>query len=407
MSTKQHPIIAFRHQVREMTEAGAFKAPEDALLYSIKERQASEINVQLQAHRLRIYQPHPTFYGQGSEIVGNHLANVFFREDYLSPDDYSYFISDLNSVDRSFVLASLVENKAPDHDLIRGEKSPWIKAFLEDYATREFSLPQSGHVKDVFQKGSLIALLATYFPDPQKAAALHLGIERALEDKDTRPYRHHIEVIHLKQAIELAGPTEMAQWLINQHVLEGLRAENQKTVVGHRQVNTLLNQTNAYQAIKALPEPDKLRLSPVIACIEKMINQDMVLLISVLQQPASKAIEAFGKADTKGEGKRIAENLVNFADLMETSAVEPALRKQALGLMVTKVCEVNQKNLVRQEVSAFIQKVKDQVDWKELVTSMNGKGRAVLMEAFQEAEYYRPYLKRDERGRNLESELGL
>jgi hypothetical protein len=406
MSTKEAPFIVFRHLVQQMERDGAFKAPEDALLYSIKERQPLEITAQISStKRLDVFERHPIYYSQ-SEKKGSHLANIFFREDYLSPDDYSYLFSVMKMSERSKVLETLVKNECIDHDILNGVKSQWIRAFLEYCASTPLELPKAISAGQVLQEQRLVKLLMAYFPDPEKVVAMHLGIERML-DEDTRAQRNHIEVKHLKNAGDLESPTDIERWLKTQKVIEGLRRENQKTIVGSKQSNVLLNQISAFAKIEEAGAQGMAAKSQVISAIKAMVKEDLGLLIEVMKLPASKAIETFGKAGNKGDGERIPSQLKEFADLLETTVVQPDQRKQVLSLMVTRLCEVNQKNMASKEVTMFIDHVKDQVDWEGVVGFMNAKGRKTLMETFTDTSYYRGYLKRDERGKTLESEMGL
>lgn len=403
MSAKEHNIITFRHKVQQLDLEGAFKAPEDALIFSIKERQAYEITMQINSSKyLDVIERHPTSHYQFAK-KGSHLANIFFRDDYLAPDDYGYLFSVMKITDRAKVLETLANNSCLDHDILNGQKSPWIKAFLEDSATRPFELPRSMFVSEILQEGRLVKLLMAYFNDPEKVVALHLGIERMLEE-DTRAQRNHIEVTHLKRAGTLESDADIEQWLKAQKVVEGLRRENQKEIVGEKQSNVLLNQIKAVIQLETSPVEHK---ASVASSIKAMIREDLEFLIQVMKLPASKAMETFGKADTKSGGKAMPGRLSDFALLIDMPSVDPEQRKQVIGLMVSRLCEVNRKNMVTKEVTAFITDVKDKVDWKEVVASMNAKGRKGLMEIFPDTGYYRAYLKRDERGKTLESELGL
>jgi hypothetical protein len=406
MSAKEHPIIVFRKLVHQMDLDGAFKAPEDALLFSIKERQASEIKMQINSSKyLDVHERDPA-NRYNSMKKGSHLANIFFRDDYLAQDDYTYLFSVMGITDRSKILETLSNNSCIDHDILSGEKSRWIRAFLEDCASRPFQLPRCMNVSEILQEARLVKLLMAYFSDPEKVVSLHLGIERMLEE-DTRAQRNHIEVTHLRSAGSLETSADIEQWLKTQKVIEGLRLENQKVIVGDKQRNVLLNQIKPFIKIEDSGVEAKAARSAVTIALKAMFKEDLGLLIEVMRLPASKAIEAFGKASTKGEGERIPRLMKDFALLIDTAIAETDQRKQVVSLMVARLCEVNQKNMPTKEVTQFIDYVKDLVDWESVVTCMNAKGRKALMEVFPDTGYYRAYLKRDERGKTLESELGL
>ncbi|MNR60470.1 hypothetical protein D3C85_1819580 [compost metagenome] len=58
-------------------------------------------------------------------------------------------------------------------------------------------------------------------------------------------------------------------------------------------------------------------------------------------------------------------------------------------------------------VIKVMSEVRDDIDWKFCVSKLNTKGRAYLMEHFDDSKYYVEHLGTRDRGRKFTQELGV
>jgi hypothetical protein len=437
MEKKTPPLIEFRKHVNALISEGAFKAPEDPLIYAIKERQKFEID-----HRITCdtqFLDHPNFGQKSWRLTQAHLARIFCREDTLNADDYLYLFSVLTYGARGHLLLQLTANNCDGHDFLAGEQNVWVSRFLQDNDRYAHDPLQVDYADRVFHDAKLLKLLAIHVPDPVQAARAHLEIERTL-CQNTRARRFGVELHYLKNAFStywekktqptlsfLAAPSVDAadKWIEHYNILLELRKENAKTIVGRTQVNLIENQIKHLRAYDNVDEklPLIVRKTPAFAeykrarkdqlervaqLLRASLHEDIGYLIAELKQSPSKAILAFGKPENKSDGDRVPSAMDRLRDAVTTSRhVDEGQAKKLLELMLVTLLSVNHKNMQPKEITSFISSVKDKVDWAVVVGSLNAKGRAALIDLFPEREYFRAHLSRADRGKVLEQDLGM
>lgn len=406
--TRVPPLVQFRHHVDALIQFGQFKAPEDPLIYAIKEKQLSEI-----AHRIE-----STIQKESFELPGppswtvsrSHLARIFFRDDILGADDYQFLFSNLTDDSRHILLTQLVKGNCHGFDVMQNG-NVWISEFLKNYGAPRSAPNQYDRKHDILMDGALVKLLSIHVRDPQEAGKIHLEIERALA-LESRPVRFNVELHYLKTAFtrdEGVLPTrdQANAWLDEYQIVQELRRENAKIIVGKTQVNLITNQLKYLSQYGQLKGADMQQLEKVAQVLMRNLEEDLDHLVEAMKQPASKAINTFGKPEAKGEGARIPGAMAAFASVLQNELVPADKSKQLLELMVVTLLSTNHKNMDKKEISGFIDLVKDQVDWKVVLDSLNAKGRAALIEVFPDTKYFRAYLPRAERGQVLEQDLGM
>lgn len=408
MSNKIPALIQFRQHVDTQIQLGKLKAPEDPLIYAIKERQRHEV-----AHRIDISNHkigHVDSEGRSYSATRSHLARIFYRDDILNHDDYLYVFDTIGNKSRGILLTQLVNNNCDGYDTL-GEKNLWIEAFLKSYSKFPLEENEVSFAGDVLNDGRLLKLLSVHMASAEESAATHLQIEETLT-RSGRAHRMNVELHFLKTAFvneenSIPDQTHIDAWLDQYAIVLELRRENAKSIVGKTQVNLIQNQLRCLSGYESVLVNDKPKLEKVAQALLRSMDEDIDHLIEFMKQPASKAIYAFGKPENKGEGERIGKAMGQFSEAITSGPVEPQKAKHLLELMVISIISVNQKNLQKRDVVEFIDKVKDKVDWGLITKSLNSKGRAVLIDLIPDSDYIIPHLPKQDRGRVLEDDLGI
>ena len=424
MQQKIPPLIEFRKRVNALISEGSFKAPEDPLIYAIKERQRFEI-----AHRIDSegqVLDHPNFGDKPWRLTQDHLARVFYRDDILEPDDYQYLFSVLSAKSRGILLSQLAKGNCDGVDIRRGSSNVWISKFLQSYDHPHNPLEPS-ITGTVIHGARLLKLLAVHVPNVVDAAMTHLRIEKSLSDK-TRSLRMHVELEYLKSAFSwpdgAPSSEDVDKWLGEYAIVLELRKENAKELKGKTLITLIENHLRYLEhhdhvgiepepSIKLRPGYDQFRsakehtLEDVFQALSASLNEDLDHLTQFFTQAPSQAVRAFGKPETKGEGSRIPGAMSIFAVSLSNELVPTAKSKRLLEQMVVMLLSVNHKNMDGQKISKFLDDVKDKVDWKLIVGDLNAKSRAALIEFMPDSSKFRAYLPRADRGRVLENDLGI
>lgn len=424
MQQKTPPLIEFRKRVNGMISEGAFKAPEDPLIYAIKERQRLEIAHRIDSEAQEL--EHQNFGNKHWRMTQDHLARVFYRDDILDPDDYQYLFSVLSGKSRGVLLSQLVKNNCDGVDILGSGANVWVSKFLHSYEHQHNPLEPS-ITGAVFHGARLVKLLSVHVPDVAEAAQIHLKIETSLSE-NPRALRMNVELEYLKTAfngVYGAPSTEAAdKWLGEYAIVLELRKENAKELKGRTLVNLIENHLrylDTYDHIEIEPEPsiqlrpgyDQFRratdrqLESVFKALSASLNEDLDHLIQFLGQPPSQSVRAFGKPETKGEGSRIPGAMSVFAASLANDLVPPEKSKKLLEQMVVTILSINHKNMGRDKIVKFLDEVKDKVDWKVIVGDLSAKGRAALIDFMPDSKVFRAYLPRADRGRVLENDLGM
>lgn len=419
MTTKSASFIQFRRHVDDLVRAGEFKSPEDPLLYAIKERADREISHRIESWNQATVLP-------SWDDTQKHLARVFYRADILEPDDYQYLFSALTPRSRGLLLGMLVTNTCAGHDTLSGEPNAWVSKFLQSYSHAHDPLEPS-ITGAVILSGGLVRLLAVHVPNPLEAAQIHLEIERSLAEK-TRPLRMNVELHYLKSAApSISGSPsdkDLDKWLDEYAIVRELRRENAKEINGKTQVllidnhlryldgqpasvqpaNPELQERRSHEHINRVSDPKR---NKVFSELTRSLHEDLDHLIAVMGQKPSAAIQAFGKPQNKSDGERIPGAMTVFSESLEKSLVPADKSRRLIERMLVTLLSVSHKNMATADISRFVDKVKDKVDWKSVVQDLGQKGRAALIIVFDDSKYYREHLPRGERGKVLESELGM
>lgn len=415
-----HPplsLIAFRHHVASLVNEGAFKAPEDPLIYAIKERQASEISHRIDSWNQAL--THPNFGEKAWTVTLDHLARLFYRDDILEADDYQFLYSVLSGNSRGILLTQLVANNCDGYDVLGGSPNVWIKKFLQSPDLPPYNHLETDRAGAILQNGRLLKLLSVHVPDPVEAAKAHLAIEATLTET-ARASRFNVELGFLKSAFgsdSLPTEEDADTWLEQYQIVLELRKENAKVIVGSTQALLVQNQIKYlanYDRVFDDEGPELIKrarpdqLEKIARVLTKCLSEDVDHLIAVLSQPSSKAIRVFGIPENKGGGASIPGSMSKLISAVTQSRfVEEDKRKQLLELMVVTLISTNHKNMNKKEVAGVIDSVKDQIDWKVIVASLNSNGRAALIDLMPDSKLFRAYLPRAERGRVLENDLGM
>lgn len=424
MQQKTPALIEFRKRVNALIEEGAFKAPEDPLIYAIKERQRFEISHRIENEGQTL--DHPNFGDKPWRMTQDHLARVFYRDDILEPDDYQYLFSVLSSKSRGILLSHLVKGNCDGADVLGGGANVWISKFLQSYDHPHNPLEPS-ITGAVFHGARLVKLLSAHVPNVIDAAQTHLRIEQSLSDKP-RALRMSVELEYLKSAFggTFGAPSakDSDKWLEEYAIVLELRKENAKDLKGKTLINLIENHLRylgVHDHIEIEPEPSiqlrpgydqfrrasDLQLESVFGALSASLGEDLDHLIEFFRKAPSQAIQAFGKPETKGEGSRIPGAMQVFANSLQNELVPREKSKRLLEQMVVAILSVNHKNMDTRKISEFLDAVKDKVDWSVIVGDLNTKGRTALIQLMPDSKPFRAFLPRADRGRVLENDLGM
>lgn len=412
-------LIKFRHHVNELILAGEFKAPEDPLIYAIKEREPREI-----AHRINSWNQTTVGLDRDGKSWASslgHLARIFYRDDILEADDYQYLFSELSNQSKGILLTQLVKGNCDGHDVLGGSPNVWIHEFLKAYARHPFDEKEVSIANDVLNQGRLVKLLAVHAPNPADAALIHLQVEQTVA-KSPRAHRMNVELEYLGTAFSSAFTTNGSQaaerWLKEYNLVLELRKENAKEIAGKTQITLIENHLKHLQAwnqvdlgaASAAAPPGRAadhQLETIARMITQSLHEDLDHLIDFMSQKPSSAVLAFGKPENKGDGQNIPTHMLRLTNTLSSDLVPNDKSAKLIERMVVTLLSVNQKNIPATNIKMFLERVRDKVDWKTVVDSLNSKGRAVLIDLMPDNRPFRAFLTRSERGKTLENDLGM
>lgn len=419
MTDKVPHLISVRRLVNELILAGKFKAPEDPLIYAIKEREHQEIAHRIDTVNKSYVGLDPEGKSWGASL--GHLARIFYRDDVLEADDYQYLFSVLSNKSKGVLLSQLVKGNCDGHDVLGGEPNVWISTFLKAYAGRPRDELEISMADAILNDGRLAKLLSVHVPRPDEAALIHLQVEQTVA-ANPRAHRMNLELHYLKSAFagaaEAAGQQDAEKWIREYNLVLELRKENAKDISGKTQITLIDNYIRQIQAaapvLQALdPElrnpgsATQGQIQAITRLLTASLHEDLDHLLTFMNQKPTTAVLAFGKPENKGDGQNIPTYMLKLVKNLDSELVPADKSGRLLERMVVTLLSVNRKNIPSTDVRLFLDKVKDKVDWQVVVESLNSKGRAVLIDLMPDTRPFRAYLTRAERGKTLENDLGM
>ncbi len=377
--------LEFRKHVSILASENAFKNPEDALLYCIKERNAREFNHQIRS--LSMNRP-------------NTAHRLFDRNDVLTEDDYNFVFQHLKTESKLKLLESLLDRNSSANEFDRSDRSPHIRRLLYSSASLEDS--QALGMDVACNNGKLLNLVACYFPKEQEASEVYINLARSTLDKpESNFFSAQITLITDALLMKEASTRQTDFWHFKSDVTDKVREVfdlNQNQI--HLLTTKLIEASNDLDDVPELIDFKKK--------IDSRLHVESQRLLESFKVVASQALLAFGTPGTKSGAKSIPEALKRLVRSVRSSnGIDPVVRNQIMTQVVLKLCMVNQRHMQPDAITAIFDEVKQEVDWEVAVKGMNARGREALMKTFKEKNYYQEYLKLEERGAVLEHQLGL
>lgn len=406
--------LDFSAHVTKLEKDGAFAEPYGAFVYSLKERQSRELRRMILAQR-STQQPAYVDILSCPDLV--EAADIKFLTESLNPREYWILMKGLTlKASREWLEESgrwkdELESSPPDPlllSILLAGVPPVDSEYEDDYKT---------DMGMAFRGSTLFALTGAVLGD--KDGSLYARLETNLDPEEIQHKRHRIET-DLVSAIPLvivSAPGEpntygfkhnprnddhvVKSWLELYKRFKSLPADG-----ADQNLFRIRERFELY--LEGLPANGK---DYHVPCIRALLAEQIGLvgeqLFAALSQKSSIALQCFGDTKNKWSLANMPNEIFGLVKTIKKSAAEADLSGRLLGQLFLALVNGKKPSMTDQSVLKVMHGVRDDIDWKFCVSMLNAKGRAYLIEHFEDSKYYVEHLCTRDRGRKFTRELGL
>lgn len=414
VSPENKAWLDFSSHVTKLEKEGAFAEPCGAFVYSLKERQSRELRRMILAQR-------------STQLPA--YVDILSRPDLVDASDIKFLTESLKAREYWILMKGLtlkssrewlqqggrwkdqVESRPPDPQLLSILLGGAPSADPEDEGVHKSDMASA------FRGARLFDLTGAVLGD--KNGALYARLETNLDQEETQLVRHQVETSLLKDIpfVIDAAPGEpntfgfkhypgnddplVTAWLASYQRFKSLPDAGQE-------LDLLRIRARFELYLEGLPEKPKAYHVPCLrTLLAEQISHVGEQLFVALSQKSAVALQCFGNTKNKWTLGNMPQEIFSLVTSIKMSATDPDLAKRLLGQLFIAVVNGKRPAMTDNSVIKVMHEVRDDIDWKFCVSKLNTKGRAYLMEHFDDSKYYVEHLGTRDRGRKFTQELGV
>lgn len=414
VSPENKAWLDFSAHVTKLEKEGAFAEPCGAFVYSLKERQSRELRRMILAQR-------------STQLPA--YVDILSRPDLVDATDIKFLTESLNAREYWILMKGLtlkarrewlddggrwkdqVESRPPDPQLLSILLSGFPPADPED---------EDAHKSDVsmaFRAHTLFSLTGAILGD--KNGAIYARLETNLDQGPAQLVRHQVEsnLVRIMPFAIDSAPGEpntygFKHYPGNDDPLVTAWLESYKRFKSLPDAGPELDLLRVRERfelyLEALPVKAKAYHVPCLrALLAEQIKQVGEQLFVALSQKSSVALQCFGSTTSKATLGYMPQQIFSLVTAIKMSAAHSDLSKRLLGQLFITAVNGKRPAMNDQSVLKVMHEVREDIDWKFCVSKLNTKGRAYLMEHFEDSKYYVEHLGTRDRGRKFTQELGV
>ena len=414
VSPEKKAWLEFSAHVTKLEKDGSFAESSGAFVYSIKERQSRELRRMILAHR-------------ATQIPA--YLDILSRPDLVDASDIKFLTESLNASEYWIFMKGLTFKSSREWIQEGGRWKDQLKSLPPDPQLLSIFLagvlpvePEDADVHEsdmntAFLGGELFDLTGAVFGD--RNGAIYTRLESHLDQERIQLARHRVE-FNIVRAIPFvidAAPGEpntfgfkhypsnedpiVKAWLVFYRRFKSLPDAG-------AELDLLRIRERFELYMEDVPETPKPYNVPCLrTLLVEQINHVGEKLFVALSQKASVSLQCFGNTKSKCALGNIPQQILGLVTTIKMSAADPDLTKRILGQLFIAAVNGKSPSMRDQSILKVMQEVREDIDWKFCVSKLNAKGRAYLLEHFEDSRYYAEHLGTRERGRKFTQELGV